>query len=120
MNNLIRFYQTNKLNMGEVKHFEIFPFPDGSYRFAIFATSGINPLSEISEIEKELTKREGPGFVLFDLLLSNGETSNRYISAFFDGKKFNLETFKTVQSLPREFKKIAKDYYARNKTKIKM
>jgi hypothetical protein len=120
LKNLIGFYQTSKTDMGELKHFEIVACPDGSYRFFIFATSGTNPLSGISEIEKQLAKRDGPCSVLFDLLLSNGETSNRYISAFFDGTRFNPESFKTVQSLPKEFKKIASEFYARNRTKVQM
>lgn len=104
--------------MRDIKHFEVVGSLDGIYRFVIFATCGINPLSEISEIEKELTKRDGSCDVLFDLLLSNGETSNRYLTAFFDGTRFCPETFTVLQSPPKEFKKIASEYYARNRTRI--
>jgi hypothetical protein len=106
--------------MADLKPFDIVALHDGGYRFVIFATSGINPLSDLSAIEKELIKRDGPCNVLFDLLLSNGETSNRYITAFFDGTRFSRETFKTLHSVPKEFKKIARGYYARNRTKTQM
>lgn len=99
--------------MCEPHYFEIIDFIHGDYRFAIFATTSINPLSVLSAIEEILKERGESYFVLFDLLLSNGETSNRYISAFFDGKKFQHDTFKLIKRLPKEFKNIASQYYAK-------
>lgn len=101
--------------MNYTKDFEISCLLNSEYRAVIFATGVINPLSVLSDIEKELSNTCGPCNIIFDLLLSNGETSNRYISAFYDGKRFCPGTFKITRSLPKDFKRIASEFYDRQK-----
>ena len=48
----------------------------------------------MQDIEKDLAKKNLKGLVLFDLLLSNGDEYNRYVEAYFDGKFFELSSFK--------------------------
>ncbi len=103
--------------MTDYKLFEISELQNGNYRFAIFATCGINPLSEICEIEKDLEKFKSSFNVLFDLFLSNGNSSNRFISAYFDGTHLCQQSFKLVKSLPNNFKKVANTFYKSQKEK---
>ena len=101
--------------MDTTKHFELVHLNSSVYRFVVFATSGINPISELQEIENELLHLCTKCEILFDLLLSNGDASNRFVSGFFDGIRFRPGTFKIVRSLPKEFRQVASNHFARSK-----
>lgn len=78
----------------------------------IFATSWINPISELHEIEKELLYNKIiVNTVLFDLLRCNGKAFNRFFSAKFNGKNFENDSFQIEKVLPSNFKKIASEFY---------
>jgi hypothetical protein len=47
----------------------------------IFCTTYVNPISYLSVIEKDLNKMDFSGKIIFDLLLSNGYSSNRFVQA---------------------------------------
>jgi hypothetical protein len=66
----------------------------GFYDYLIFATNFESPLNNLLEIEKELSKKNFEGKVLFDLLISNGDETNRYIETYFDGENFDHNKFK--------------------------
>lgn len=95
-----------------MKNYEIHKLND-EYPYIVFSTSYINPLEEIEEIEKEL-ECEFQGKVLFDLLLSNGLTSNRFLEAEFDGVKFRYTTIKSVSNLDNLIKKESIHFYLEN------
>lgn len=55
----------------------------------IYSVSYISPLEGFGNIEKEL-KGKYKGRIIFDLLLCNGNTSDRFISVYFNGSNFNI------------------------------
>ena len=69
------------------------------YLAVIYSSSYINPVDSIKEIngdmERNLLKE---GFVLFDLLLSNGNNFNRFFEAYFDGHEIKKDTVTVVVS----------------------
>jgi len=65
----------------------------------------------ISDLSKELSRRSYSGMVIFDLLLSNGLNSDRYIKAIFDGNKFLLQTMETIDNVDKQIEKISSKFY---------
>ncbi|MCU5076830.1 type II toxin-antitoxin system RnlB family antitoxin [Bacillus cereus] len=68
---------------------------DLEYPIVIYSLSYVSPLGKIPVIEKKLESYKGK--VLFDLLLSNGFASNRYIEAEFNEGKFLTDSFRAVE-----------------------
>jgi hypothetical protein len=67
----------------------------------------------LDEIEKELSVQiNEEKEVIFDLLLSNGNNSNRYGKAIYDGKNFKHGSFKII-NIPKEdvLRKFSMQYY---------
>jgi hypothetical protein len=62
----------------------------------IFGTTYISPISYLSDIDEALRILEFNGRVVFDLLLSNGHSSNRFIEAYTDGCKIHRSSMKVV------------------------
>ena len=63
----------------------------GKYSAIVYPVSYLNPIDEIQLISIELRKHLPAGcYVLFDLLLSNGNNFNRFAEAFFDGNDINF------------------------------
>ena len=52
--------------------------------------------------------------MLFDLLLLNGQSSNRFLEAFFDGNTFKFDSFKRVENIPNDILNISYNYYCKN------
>jgi len=87
----------------------------------IFCTSYINTISCLDEIEIELNKVNFAGTIIFDLLLANGYTSNRFIRAkFFNSKiqRTSMEVIKSLGLFPSIADKI-NSYYRNNPEFIK-
>lgn len=59
---------------------------DSDSRKVVVATSYVSPLSEIASISDELREISYKGDVIFDLLLSNGFSSNRFLRISFNGE----------------------------------
>ncbi|MEK5428290.1 type II toxin-antitoxin system RnlB family antitoxin [Cytobacillus sp. FSL R7-0680] len=95
-----------------MKNYEIHKL-NNEYPYIVFSTSYINPLEEIEDIEKELNS-QFQGKVLFDLLLSNGLTSNRFLEAEFDGRKFQYSSIKPVMNLDDLIKNESIHFYREN------
>lgn len=58
----------------------------GKYSAIIYPVSYLNPMEEIQSISDELKKHLTSGcYVLFDLLLSNGDNFNRFAEVYYDG-----------------------------------
>lgn len=97
-----------------MRTFEIRKINDlNAYSSLIFSTCYLNPLDNLCEIE-EILKSQGQGKVLFDLLLSNGNTSNRFIEAVFDGEKFITSSFKIPKCIDKSIKELSSQYYKDN------
>jgi hypothetical protein len=80
------------------KRFLLATKPFSGLEAAVFATSAVNPLELLDEVELELSKQRVAGKVVFDLLLANGHKVNRYFVADFDGAHFKGEDFTPAQS----------------------
>lgn len=78
-------------------------------RKLVLSTSYASPLSSVFLISDELAKESYQGEVLFDLLLSNGFTPNRFLSMQFDGTKLLPQTARKINDIPE---KLLKDIYA--------
>jgi len=83
------------------------------YPFVIFSTSYVSPIEGIMDIEEEL-KYLFKGKVLFDLLLSNGMSSNRFVEALFDGERFDYSSFKSLNNVDAELKQESTIFYQNN------
>ena len=68
-----------------MKAYDIIEFKS-DYNYVVLATSYINPIDELENIEEELKAKEYSGKVLFDLLLCNGMNSSRFVEIKFNGK----------------------------------
>ncbi len=64
----------------------------------VTATSYENPLSSLSIIANEMrnTYHSGKEMVIFDLLCSNGEEWNRFVSIDYNGTDFEKSTFSII------------------------
>lgn len=87
---------------------------DFKYRAIIFSTDYISPIEELSEIENELRENKYMGTIIFDLLLINGNSENRFIEAFFDGMSFDRKSFKIADKLPCMINDLSSEFYYNN------
>jgi len=83
------------------------------YEYIIFAINDDSPLEYLQDIEKDLAKKNFKGLVLFDLLLSNGDEYNRYVEAYFNGKSFELSSFKGP-TLNQEIERISINFFKKH------
>lgn len=84
-----------------MKNYGIFTL-ESEERVLVVANSYINPLGNILMISKDLAEMEYKGEVLFDLLMSNGFASNRFLKINFDGGKFLLNSREIVSDVKTE------------------
>jgi len=70
-----------------------------------------SPMNHICSIEKELENYGCTGKVFFDLLLSNGNTTDRFYSAIFDGDKFIENSIKKVKYPPLKIQSESLAFY---------
>ncbi len=80
---------------------------------AVVATSYVNPVDNIENVENKLAELGFTGEIYFDMLLCNG-LSNRYTTMLFDGKEFDLMSDKTVDDIPLKLKEEIYKFYMGN------
>lgn len=95
-----------------MKTFEIKKIEDPENICLVLSNSFINPIQELELIEENL-RNDFIGKVIFDLLLSNGNTSNRFLEAMFDGNKFDYSSFK-ITDVDAKIKEISANFYKNN------
>ena len=78
-------------------NYKIVEINNENYKAIIFAQSYETPLLYLDEISSEL-KEHGMSNcnIVFDMLLSSGNTSQRYVEAMFDGEQFIKTTIKHI------------------------
>lgn len=69
------------------------------YPFVVVSTSYANPIPYIFEIKDILVHADYKGFILIDLLLSNGFTDNRFLEVFFDGQTFDILNTRILEKI---------------------
>jgi Antitoxin to bacterial toxin RNase LS or RnlA len=90
-----------------MKNYHIQEVNLNEYKYIVFSCSYVNPTEELNQIEQELHGYCGK--VLFDLLLSNGFNSNRYVEAIYNGKEF--VSFKVIENIDPQIKEISGHFY---------
>ena len=86
-----------------MKAYDIIEFKN-DYKYVVLATSYINPIDELENIEEELKAKEYSGKVLFDLLLCNGMNSSRFVEIKFDGECFDLSSSTIIKNPNKSIK----------------
>jgi hypothetical protein len=81
------------------------------YHCIILSTSYKSPIDQLDILERDLRAKEINGDVLFDLLLSHGNTPDRFYKLSFDGIKINMDSFKKVESVSKEIRAITNNFY---------
>lgn len=80
--------------------------------YVIISTSSTNPLDYRTEIEDNLKVSLYKGRVLFDLLLSNGFSPNRFIEMDFDGDKLVSNSASVIDVKDGNLKTFLYKYYS--------
>ncbi len=80
----------------------------------VFSLSHHSPTEQLDSIAKELLKKQFKGVVIFDMLLSNGNTKQRYFELMFNGTIFLNESFKNICEQAVELKEISRRFYSKN------
>jgi hypothetical protein len=91
--------------------FKIIETLQESYLCIVFSTSYINPMDQKECIERDLRENGIKGKMLFDLLLSHGNTPDRFFEAFFNGQEINEETLKRLASISENIRRLSLDFY---------
>lgn len=88
----------------------------GKYSAIVYPISYQNPIEDIQLISHELMEHIPAGsYVLFDLLLSNGDNFNRFAEAMFNGVEISCKEI-SVTTVPTSEMQSLNLYY-RGKTK---
>ncbi|MDR0272477.1 MAG: type II toxin-antitoxin system RnlB family antitoxin [Clostridiales bacterium] len=92
--------------------YKILPLESGGY--VIVATSYLRPFDDIDHIEYDLKGYDYHGGVLFDLLLCNGLSTNRYMKMDFDGEKFDYDSLVLLKNISGSTKEAIGDFFKEN------
>ncbi len=83
----------------------------GKYSAIVYPISYVNPIDDIQLISVELRNHLSAGcYVLFDLLLANGDNFNRFAEGFFDGDDISEKSVSIIQ-VPNEELQCLNHYY---------
>ncbi len=78
-------------------NFSIDFIKSNKYSAVIYSVSYISPFNSLNDITAEIRANlRKKGFILFDLLLSNGDCFNRFAEAYFDGEKIILDSITII------------------------
>lgn len=81
-----------------MKRYHILDLKSDSCKVVV-ATSYVSPLSQVYAIALELKSIGYQGDVIFDLVLSNGLSSNRFLKTDFDGEQLNIGKIEVLPKL---------------------
>ena len=89
--------KNNRNGVDKLKNYCIDFCECDKYSIVVYSVSYINPFVDLNDISNKI-KETSPvsGFVLFDLLLSNGDSFNRFAEAYFDGMEIKKGTISVV------------------------
>lgn len=98
-----------------MNNLEIEKLNNSKYEYLVLFTSYADSLADISEIVKYLQKKNCvSGELLFDLLLVNGNSFNRFVEAYYDGRSLNPDTYNIVENIDSTIKNRTKLIIKRN------
>jgi len=88
----------------------------GKYSAIVYPVSYVNPFDDIQLISVELREHLSAGcYILFDLLLSNGDNFNRFAEVFFDGGDISMGSVSITEVPTEELQRL--NHYYRGKTR---
>lgn len=97
-----------------MNNYQIKEINDYKYKSIIFSTDYISPIEELDEIEFKLKSCNYLGYIIFDLLMVNGNSENRFMEVYFDGEKFDRNSFKIAKKLSTHINTVSSDFYFNN------
>jgi len=100
--------------MLQVKNFDLSILENSDYNIMVFSTSYETPFACLDEITDNL-KQNGhrDSKVIFDLLLSIGNTRERFVEAYFNGESFVESSFKYVSVNKKSIIRLnSRDFYS--------
>lgn len=94
-----------------LKRFELAHIDHTAYQCVSLSlcSEGIDYFYE--DLESELKRINSKGRILFDLLLSNGYKSDRFVSLYFDGEKFDLSTYEVEKNIEKKIENYCSNYF---------
>ena len=84
-----------------------------TFEYVSFSLSAVAFDHYYDELQKKID-RTYKGRVLFDQLLSHGTKASRFVSVYFDGKHFDMSSFKIENSLSDNIRQQCTSFYASN------
>ncbi|WP_027716484.1 type II toxin-antitoxin system RnlB family antitoxin [Desulfuromonas sp. TF] len=93
------------------KAYNLKKISDPECKYIVFSIDYHRIEDYITDLAKELTSKSFSGLVIFDLLLSNGLSSDRYVKAHFDGNKFLLQTMQPLDKVDDKIVKLSSNFY---------
>ncbi|WP_442638166.1 type II toxin-antitoxin system RnlB family antitoxin [Rossellomorea marisflavi] len=103
-----------------MKKFDILSTENHRTPFVVVATSYINPLGSIVEVQNDSTLMGFKGDILFDNLLSSGFSSNRFISIGFKDGRFDYSSVKIVDDVGKDILGLTYEFFYNNPTYVDM
>jgi len=92
-----------------MKTYVVQPVTGASVVAIVIATSWENPFDDLPALEQELAGMAGP--ILFDLLCAVGPAHNRFLTAWFDGRRLVPQSVKPVTQLDPVAASVISSYY---------
>ena len=81
------------------KPYSLSPLELGPYAYISFSLTSERLDDYYSDLEVELKRLDVKGKILLDLLSSNGVNTQRFVSIYFNGSKFNLESLENITNV---------------------
>lgn len=101
-----------------MNNYEILTIKNEKYKYVVLATSYMNPIDELYNIEDDLRQKEFVGEVMFDLLFCNGITNNRYLEVYFNGYSFDVIKSRVLDDVDVAIKETIYSFYISNKNML--
>lgn len=80
------------------KPFEIGYLDKQAQTATVYSTNYLRLDEYLEELTIQLKEKTFKGNVMFDLLLSNGMSTNRFVELVFDGQEFDKKSFKIIKA----------------------
>ncbi|WP_379142558.1 type II toxin-antitoxin system RnlB family antitoxin [Paenibacillus sp. sgz500992] len=100
-----------------MKGYELLQLSCDDFEYLVLSTSFETPLTYLMDITTELNSKSNMSNfkVVFDLLLSMGNNSERFIEAFYDGEQKNIDLFNVLKiDKKNDLRKISCEYLKQN------
>ncbi|HEY9827801.1 MAG TPA: type II toxin-antitoxin system RnlB family antitoxin [Stenomitos sp.] len=66
------------------------------YSCIVFCNNYYSPIDYFNDLDKDLCELKLKGYIVFDLLLVNGMSNNRFAECYYDGKRLDINNLRVV------------------------